>query len=165
MIKANIRDEIVDLALSQYHKPYMRGSFGEESFDCASLAWYIYKKILNIDIFEEGYGISTTTKIMTSKYGILTLYDENSLSKNLKLINKGDIVFLHRQSKQDCIPRINNKYPGHVGIYLGDLKFIHASGRAKKVIINSFEKEYWNGILVGAKNIVDDKKVYKKSDI
>ena len=64
-------------------------------------------------------------------------------------------MFFHRQSLNDNIPKINNKYPGHVGIYLGDKKFIHAIKSEKQIVISDFNKnEYWNNVLVGYKDIV-----------
>ena len=99
--------------------------------------------------------MSTTTKIMTSTYGTLTLFNENDFNKNIKSIKKGDIVFFHRQSLDDNEPKINNKYPGHCGIYLGNNKFIHCSRSQKKVIINTFNNDYWNKVLVASKNIID----------
>ena len=96
---------------------------------------------------------------MTSKYGILTLYDTNY--KDISLIKKGDILLLHRQSLNDNEPKKDNKYPGHCGIYLGNNKFIHASGTKKKILINTFNNKYWYNKLVASKNIVDEKSLYK----
>ena len=146
-----IRDDICALALSKLNNDYVHGGFGPDTFDCAGLVWYAYNEILGIDIFDGGYGISTTTMIMTSNYGKLTLYKDN---KNLELLNRGDIVLLHRQSLKDNEPRVDNKYPGHCGIYLGNNKFVHASGTKKKVLINSFNNEYWYNKLIGSKDIV-----------
>ena len=107
VIKANILDEyrkeIVNLAFMQYHKKYVHGTMGPDTFDCAGMVWYIYYSLLGIDIFSGGYGMSTTTMIMTSKYGILTLF--SGIDKDISLINKGDIVLLHRQAKNDYEPR------------------------------------------------------------
>lgn len=161
VIKANTYiNNVVDLSLKQLGKDYIHGHMGPDTFDCAGLVWYVYNFLYGINIFEGGYGLSTTTMIMTGNYGKLTLFD--SINKNIKLINKGDIVLLHRQSKQDNEPRCDNKYPGHCGIYLGDGTFIHASGSVKKVVINSFDEEYWKKILVGSKTIIDDNKKYFK---
>ena len=38
----NIRKQIVNLALSQYGKPYVWGGHGPDNYDCAGLIWYIY---------------------------------------------------------------------------------------------------------------------------
>lgn len=149
-----LKDKIVELALLQHHKEYVHGSHGLDTFDCAGLVWYVYKEILGIDIYKDGYGNSTTTKIMTSKYGTITYYEENILDKDITLINKGDILLFHRQQKQEKEPKENNKYPGHCAIYLGNNKFIHATRKSKKVVISSFDKEYWVKKLVASKKII-----------
>jgi len=97
--------------------------------------------------------------IMTSTYGKLTIY--NVEKKNIKLINKGDIVLLHRQSLKDNMPRTDNKYPGHCGIYIGNDAFIHASGTEKRVVISSFNNEYWYKKIVGYKDYEDEFKLIK----
>jgi len=166
VIKTNnieLREKIVKLALAQYHKDYVHGKMGPDTFDCAGFVWYLYNEICNINIFEGGIGLSTTTKIMTSKYGNLTLFNENDFNKDLALIRKGDVLFFHRQSLADDKPTPNNKYPGHCGIYLGNNRFIHATRSKKRVIINNFQKcEYWLNVLVGVKDIIDDKMIKMK---
>lgn len=147
----------------QYNKDYVHGSHGPNNFDCAGLVWYVYYNVLGIDIYNQGFGLSTTTKIMTSNYGIITLYNENSLFKDLKIIKKGDILLFHRQSKEDTIPKPDNKYPGHCGIYLGNNNFIHCSRKYKSVLINNLNKDkYWNKKLVASKNIISYEKILKK---
>lgn len=163
MIKADInelREKIVKLALMQMDKPYVHGAHGDSSFDCAGLVWYIYYKILNIDLYNDGIGLSTTTKIMTSCYGILNLFDENDSYKDFDSINIGDILFFHRQSLDEFSPREDNKYPGHCGIYLGDDIFIHCPRNKGMVKINDFSKsKYWRKKLVASKDVVSDAKV------
>lgn len=159
MIKANINEtelryKIIKLALLQYHKLYVHGSNGPDTFDCAGLVWFIYNEILNINLYENGFGLSTTTKIMTSNLGKITLFEEDNMNKDLSLIKDGDIVFFHRQSLNDRIPKTDNKYPGHCGIYLGNNNFIHASRAKMKVVISNFEKNnYWKDVLVASKDV------------
>ena len=149
----------------QYNKDYVHGAHGPDTFDCAGLVWYVYYNVLGIDIYNQGFGLSTTTKIMTSQYGVVTLYDENSLNKDISLIKTGDILLFHRQSKDDIIPKPNNKYPGHCGIYLGNNSFIHCSRKNKKVIINNLIKEkYWNKKLVASKDIISYRIILKKNN-
>lgn len=158
-----LREKIIELALQQYNKIYIHGSHGPNDFDCAGFVWFIYHEILGIDIYYKGLGLSTTTKIMTSKYGTITLFEENDLNKDLSIIKKGDILLFHRQSKNDIVPKENNKYPGHCGIYLENNSFIHCSRSKGKVIINNFnDTKYWKKILVANKNIISDTKILKK---
>lgn len=151
MIKANtkefiLREKLIKLALLQYKKEYIHGSHGPDSFDCAGFVWYLYHEILNIDIYLNGFGLSTTTRIMTSEYGKL----ENSLN----YIEVGDVLFFHCQSKKDNIPTSNNKYPGHCGIFLDNNYFIHCTRKYGGVVINSLKDEYWNERVVGCKNVI-----------
>lgn len=159
----DIRDKIITLALEQYNKPYIWGSHGPDSFDCAGLIWYIYNKILDIDLYNNGIGISTTTQMMTSYYGLLRLYNQMDSNKDLSLIKPADIIFFHNQSLDDDIPKEDNKFPGHCGIYLSDNEFIHASKKMGRIVISSFDKkEYWKRSLVASKDIVSDNKVLIK---
>lgn len=152
-----LREKLIQLALLQYQKRYEHGKTGPDTFDCAGLVWYLYYSIFVINIFRNsGYGLSTTTKIMTCNYGRLLVYKEN-IRKDLCLIRNGDILFFHRQSISDNEPKIDNKYPGHCGIYLGNENFIHASRVKEKVIISNFNNNpYWNDVLVGSKDIISD---------
>lgn len=162
MINANIkeielREKIINLALLQHHKLYVHGCHGPDTFDCAGFVWYLYYTICNCNLYSNGFGLSTTTKIMTSRHGQLITYEESNPNKNLKIIKKGDIVFFHRQSLKDSQPQTNNKYPGHCGIYLGNNNFIHCSRIKGKVIISNFNNnEYWKKILVAVKNMFSD---------
>jgi LysM repeat protein len=56
----------------------------------------------------------------------------------------GDLVFF----------RTYAKYPSHVGIYLGDNRFIHASSRDRKVKIDSLETPYYVKRYIGAKRLL-----------
>ena len=95
---------------------------------------------------------------MTSKHGIITLYEEGVLKNDLNLIKKGDILLFHRQDKNEKEPKANNRYPGYCGIYLSENKFIHASSSPGTVIISTFNKtgHYWEKKLVASKNIIKD---------
>lgn len=172
MITANtdfekiIRSKIIKLAILQYGKEYEHGRNGPDTFDCAGLAWFLYRRLFDINIYRGGFGISTTTRIMTSPYGSLRLFNEKSLDKNLGLIKSGDILFFHRQSLEDDLPSENNYYPGHCGIYLGDNYFIQSSYIRKKVIISNFDDNpYWKQVLVGSKDVLDDPKILKMINI
>lgn len=162
-LQLELRKKIVKLALLQYGKGYEHGEMGLDTFDCAGLVWFLYFSLLDIDIFSTGFGMSTTTKIMTSNCGQLTVFEENS-RKDLNLIREGDILFFHRQSLSDNEPMIDNYYPGHCGIFLGDKRFIHASKPKEKVIISSFDNnKYWLDVLVGSKDLISDKTLLLKA--
>jgi cell wall-associated NlpC family hydrolase len=59
-------------------------------------------------------------------------------------LSPGDLVFF----------RTYAKYPSHVGIYLGNNRFVHASAREKKVTIDSLETPYYVKRYIGAKRLL-----------
>ncbi len=59
----------------------------------------------------------------------------------------GDLVFFKTYAS----------FPSHVGIYLGNNLFIHASSRSKRVTIDSLETPYYLKRFIGAKRLLDVK--------
>ena len=148
-----LRDRIIKLAILLHNKKYVHGKKGPNTFDCAGLIWYIYNEIMGINIFQNGYGLSTTTKIMTSDIGKLFIINKND-KNNLKLL-KGDILLIHRQSLNENEPKEDNKYPGHCGLYIGNGKFIHATKVTNRVCISKINEEnMWSKKLIGYKRII-----------
>ena len=64
----------------------------------------------------------------------------------------GDLVFF------DTVKSHPKRKVNHVGIYIGNNKFIHASSAKKKVVITSFKKKkfYENRFLWGRRVVKDD---------
>lgn len=58
----------------------------------------------------------------------------------------GDLVFF----------RTYAPFPSHVGIYLGNNLFIHASTQSKKVVIDSLESPYFTKRFIGAKRLLNE---------
>ncbi len=61
-------------------------------------------------------------------------------------LSPGDLVFF----------RTYAKYPSHVGIYLGDNRFVHASSREKKVTVDSLDTPYYVKRYIGAKRLLSE---------
>jgi cell wall-associated NlpC family hydrolase len=59
-------------------------------------------------------------------------------------LSPGDLVFF----------RTYAKYPSHVGIYLGDNRFVHASASERKVTVDSLDKPYYEKRYIGAKRLL-----------
>ena len=154
-MKEFYRKNVMEFALVQLEKPYIWGDVGPDTFDCSGLTYYLYKELFDVDINASGYGVGDTTKQMTNDIGILRKYpeaDENK-EKYIEDIEIGDLIFFHRQSLEENQPTPTNRYPGHVGIYLGDKKFIHASSEAGKVIISELD-EYWISVMVASRDLI-----------
>ena len=60
-----------------------------------------------------------------------------------KNLDTGDLVFFTTYAK----------YPSHVGIYIGNDEFIHASSASRKVTIDSINKQYYKKRYIGAKRV------------
>ncbi|HEY6000482.1 MAG TPA: LysM peptidoglycan-binding domain-containing protein [bacterium] len=58
----------------------------------------------------------------------------------------GDLVFF----------RTYARFPSHVGIYLGDDLFIHASSVGRKVTIDSLDQGYYRKRFLGGRRVIDD---------
>jgi cell wall-associated NlpC family hydrolase len=59
-------------------------------------------------------------------------------------LSPGDLVFF----------RTYANYPSHVGIYLGDNRFVHASASERKVTVDSLDKPYYEKRYIGAKRLL-----------
>lgn len=86
---------------------------------------------------KRGYDCSGFTKDVFKQYGVKlprTSWKQAKVGKKVsrKNLRKGDLIFFNSRKQK----RIN-----HVGIYLGDGKFIHASRFHRKIVISPL-KEY-----------------------
>ena len=108
-------------------KRYVWGASGtKNTYDCSSFTKYVYRK--------NGISIPRTS-IKQSKYG------KYVKRKDLK---KGDLIFFDTSKRR-------KGYVNHVGIYLGNNKFIHASSAKKKVVITSLDKNFYSKRYKGAR--------------
>ncbi len=119
--------KIATLAKKKLGKRYVWGATGQRNtFDCSGFTNYVYKK--------NGINIPRTS-INQSKFGKFVS------RSNLK---KGDLVFFDTSKRR-------KGYVNHVGIYLGNGKFIHASSAKKKVVITSLSKKFYSQRYKGAR--------------
>jgi cell wall-associated NlpC family hydrolase len=115
------REKLLErIAKSKLGKRYVWGAIGPKVFDCSGFTSYVYKKA--------GVNLPRTS-IIQSKYG------KYIKRKDLKA---GDLIFFDTS-------RNRKGYVNHVGIYLGNNKFIHASSAKKKVVISSLGKAFYSG--------------------
>ncbi len=118
---------ITSLAKTKLGKKYVWGASGNKNtYDCSSFTKFVYKNI-GIDI--------PRTSIRQSKFGKFVKRSE---------LQKGDLIFFDTSKKR-------KGYVNHVGIYLGDNKFIHASSAKKKVVITSLDKKFYSNRYKGAR--------------
>jgi len=121
--------KMIKLAKNKLGRRYVWGATGNKNtFDCSGLTTYVCKK----------NGISIPRRaIQQSKHG------KYISRKNLK---PGDLVFFDTSKRK-------KGYVNHVGIYIGNNKFIHASSAKKKVVITSLSKNFYSRRYKGARRV------------
>lgn len=118
----------VDIELTDNHKlyinaaewigtPYRPGGDSKRGTDCSGLVSQLYKKVYR-------------TRLSRSTDG--QLKESNKISR--RNLREGDLVFFTSRSSR--------KKVAHVGIYLKDGKFIHAS-TSRGVIVSSLKEKYY----------------------
>lgn len=120
-------DTVVNLALAQVGKPYVWGSANPNvGFDCSGLVHYVYKQV-GITLSRSSYSqINYGTRVKSSE------------------LRKGDLVFFNNGGG-----RIS-----HVGIYIGNNKFVHASTPGTGVIVSKLFGSYFGNTFVGATRLI-----------
>lgn len=119
-------DKIVATAKKYIGVPYLWGGITPSGFDCSGYVQYVF----NI----HGISLPRTT---TLQYGAGSYVSKGSLKV-------GDLVFFSTGS---------NWAVSHVGIYVGDNQFIHAS-TSKGVVISSLGNSYWSARYYGARRVL-----------
>lgn len=97
------RGAVVKLAKKQVGKPYIWGATGPSGFDCSGLTTYVFKNAINKTLPRTTYGQITLGK---------------TISVSTKKLKKGDLLFWGNY---------------HVGIYVGNGKFVHAPAPGQNV--------------------------------
>jgi len=110
------RESIQVLLASYLGKPYVWAEEGPDAFDCSGLTYNIYGSM--------GINIPRVAR------------EQAKMGKTVKFedLHYGDLIFFGNTNKHS--KRIN-----HVGMYLGDGWFAHASSKDRKVTISHFDKE------------------------
>ena len=121
-----LADQIVDYALQYLGCPYVYATAGPDSFDCSGFTSYVYKHF--------GYSLHRSS------------YDQ---LKDGKAVQKadllpGDILLFSR----------NGDVVTHVGLYIGNGEFIHASTSTTGVIISDLYSDYYVQHYYAARRII-----------
>lgn len=120
-------DAIVAYAKTFQGYPYVYGSNGPSSFDCSGFVQYVYKHF--------GYSLSRSSKTQAN--------DGVAVSKSN--LQPGDILIFKNTAKTEI---------GHVGIYIGNGQFIHASNPKTGVTISSLSSASYQQRYVTARRIL-----------
>jgi len=129
------RKNIQKLLTQHLNKPYVWAEEGPDAFDCSGLTYNIYG--------EMGVELPRIARNQ-AKVGKKIAFDD---------LIYGDLIFFGSTNKHS--KRIN-----HVGIYLGNGWFAHASSKQRKVTYSHFKKEprYYKRIKVCRRYMSKDEK-------
>ena len=117
--------KVISYAKKFLGKPYVWGAQGPSTFDCSGFTYYVFKNAANITLPRVSQDQST--------------YGTYVSKSNLKV---GDLVFFDTNGA-------NDGNVSHVGIYLGNNQFIHASSSKGKVVISNLENYYLDRFVNG----------------
>ncbi|HRA47946.1 MAG TPA: SH3 domain-containing C40 family peptidase [Thermomicrobiales bacterium] len=118
---------IVDYAMQYLGYPYVWATHGPSSFDCSGFTYWVILNTLGVNISP-----GTSAQINAG----------TSVSRNS--LQPGDLVFFQ------------NTYTwglSHVGIYIGNGKFIHAENESTGVVISDLSSSYYSSRWYGARRI------------
>ncbi len=118
--------QAAETALSLVGTPYRYGGEDLKGVDCSGLVYYSFK--------QAGMEVPRSTT------------DQKRAAKPVptRKMRKGDLVFFKQYGRRYS----------HVGIYIGDDKFVHAPSTGKRVRTDSLSSPYW------AKHFLDARRFY-----
>lgn len=120
-----LRHLLADFAMTLRDIRYRRGGKAPETgFDCSGFVRYVYKHAVGKELPANS----------ASQYLVGTKVERGEM-------RTGDLVFF----------RIKGKRVSHVGIYLGEGRFIHAPSSGKRISVSELSEAYWAKRFVGAK--------------
>lgn len=114
-------------ALGMQGKPYRAGGNSPQGFDCSGLVQYSYARV-NMHLPR-----STEQQWASSR------------AVPRGEIRPGDLLFFHQEGKRNS----------HVGIYVGNNRFVHAPSSGKHVSTASLGDQYWSQHFAGARRPVE----------
>lgn len=118
-------NDIVAYAMKFKGYRYVYGAAGPNAFDCSGFTMYVYKHF--------GYSLSHSSRVQATQGKKVT-----------GELQPGDILVFTNGGTQ----------VGHVGIYIGNDKFIHASDSKTGVIISNLSDRWNKSKYVGARRIL-----------
>ncbi len=127
------KEKVLMEIIKYLNTPYKYGGNSKDGIDCSAFTQTIYKNTLSINLER-----SARLQYQNGK--------EISDVEDLKF---GDLVFFNTRRRVR---------PGHVGIYIGDHLFAHASSK-KGVTISSIDHNYYEQRFMGGRRMEVDKTI------
>lgn len=119
---------IISSALDKLGTPYVYATAGPESYDCSGFVYAVYTN-------EFGIKLPRSSRDQ-SEVGIKIEKED---------LAAGDLVFFDTLSRG---------YVSHVGIYIGNGEFVHASSGQGRVIVSKLDQGYYSTRYVSASRVI-----------
>jgi cell wall-associated NlpC family hydrolase len=123
------REKILMEIIKYLDTPYKYGGNTKNGIDCSAFTQSVYDKTLAIEL----------------QRSARDQYQEGDVVGDKEDLQFGDLVFFNTRRRVK---------PGHVGIYIGDHLFAHASSR-NGVTVSSLDDEYYSKRFMGGRRIED----------
>jgi len=117
---------LADFIEEWYGVPYEYGGDGKKGIDCSAFVQELYQDVYHIHLLR-----TARQQFATSGY-----------IQQWERLKEGDLVFF----------KIHSRHISHVGVYLGDGKFVHASF-SSGVMISDLHSRYWTKYYAGGGRI------------
>lgn len=122
--------------MGQIGKPYRwGGSSPRTGFDCSGLVYYAYKDLVKF-------------RIPRTANEMYHLRDARAIDRGE--LESGDLVFFRTRGRGTA---------DHVGVYIGDGKFIQSPRTGRDIQITSLSEDYWDRHYVGARRVMTPKTI------
>jgi cell wall-associated NlpC family hydrolase len=145
-----LREKLINVADTYKGVPYKRGGASSTATDCSGLTMQVYRDMgLNLPrSSREQFHVGTPKKKDALEKGDLVFFSTNSPYRKIKIRSK-------KNPNKKIVKYI--KAPRritHVGIYVGDGKFIHAPRPGHTVTVESLNTNYYKKNYVGARSVI-----------
>lgn len=117
----NIGERVVSIAMQQIGTPYRYGGQGPAGFDCSGLVHYSYLRA--------GKSVPRTTRLLWDSTTTVSRSD----------LRAGDLLFFEIAGKMQ-----------HVGLYVGNGRFVHAPSTGRHVSVESLHSDFYADALLRA---------------
>ncbi|HEY5852328.1 MAG TPA: C40 family peptidase [Lysobacter sp.] len=118
---------VLQRAMALLGTPYRwGGTEPDKGFDCSGLVGYVFRNALGIDLPRVSREMAKSGELVTDR----------------AKLSAGDLVFFGRRGRVD-----------HVGIYVGEGRFVHAPSRGKDVQVSNLDTGYWSGKFLQARRL------------
>jgi len=121
------QETVIHTAHSLLGIPYKYGGASPEGFDCSGFVTYVFRHSVDVVLPRETHALVRAGRPV-------------SIAK----LRPADLVYF----------KIERQKPLHVGIYVGEGKFIHSPSTGGKVNIQSLALDYWKNRYLGARRLL-----------